>query len=474
MKKVLIVEDSGLWRKFLEKSLREEGYIVETAKDGIEGLNKALSFVPDVFILDVVMPKLRGYQLCRLLRKIEAFEKSGILIMTASNESFSKFWAAKSGADYFISKDKNGEEILREILEILHNLDFKSDPERLSRNMLNSDIDIPEILDHLLLQETLKSEIMSLSEYINDEDYVGWRITDLILQVTRSEIVSVMMVGVNTGRIYAVSDGRYGIYTDELKKLLISQMERPYYPEKWYIKNTTTHLEINIPDDLIWDFFLIKSQKEELGILGILSKGLDDIERDSLRTITESLTAFVKLMNLVSSYKNMAEYDELTLLRNYRSFMDKLMSAFDSYKKKKILLSLAIMDIDNFKRVNDSYGHPIGNEVLKKISKIMRDIFDENKTVIARYGGEEFSVLMENTNSLDALKICEDFRRAVEQFDWSKIAEGLYVTISIGLTGTDLKFYRTAMDIVKDADKALYIAKKTGKNKTELYREGRK
>jgi len=473
LKKVLIVEDRGLWRKFLERSLQKMGYIVETAEDGVEGLNKAFSFVPDVFILDVIIPGIRGYQLCRLLRKLEAFEKAGILIMTASNEPFSKFWAAKSGADYFISKDKNGEDILKEITEILSNLDFRSYPEKLSKEIVNTNMDIPEILDHLLLQETLKSEIMSLVEYINDEDYVGWRITDLVLQVTRSEIVGVMIVGVDTGRIYVASDGKYGICTEDLKKLLISHMERHHYPERWYIKNTTFHLDTSIPDDFVWDFFLIKSQKEELGILGVLAKGLDRIERESLKTITESLTAFVKLLNLVSSYRNMAEYDELTLLRNYRSFMDQLMSAFNSYKKKKTFLSLAIMDIDDFKRVNDSYGHPVGNEVLKEISRIMRDIFDEDKNVIARYGGEEFSVLLENTDSSDALEFCETFRKAVEEYDWYRIAEGLHITISIGITGTDLKSYRTAMEMVKDADRALYIAKRLGKNRVELYRRGR-
>ena len=357
-------------------------------KDGVEGLNKTFSFVPDVFILDVIIPGIRGYQLCRLLRKLEAFEKAGILIMTASNEPFSKFWAAKSGADYFISKDRNGEDIPKEITEILSNLDFRSYPEKLSKEIVNTNMDIPEILDHLLLQETLKSEIMSLVECINDEDYVEWRITDLVLQVSRSEIVSVMIVGVNTGRIYAASDGKYGICTEDLKKLLISHMERPHYPERWYIKNTTFHLDTSIPDDFVWDFFLIKSQKEELGILGVLSKGLDKIEKESLKTITESLTVFVKLLNLVSSYRNIAEYDELTLLRNYRSFMDQLMSAFNSYKKKKTFLSLAIMDIDDFKRVNDSYGHPVGNKVLKEISRILRDIFDGDKNVIARYGGK--------------------------------------------------------------------------------------
>jgi len=473
LKKILIVEDSDLWRKFLEKSLQKLGYTVETAVDGVEGLNKAFSFVPDVFILDVIIPGIRGYQLCRLLRKIEAFERAGILIMTASNEPFSKFWAAKSGADYFISKDKSGEDILKEIVEILNNLDFRSEPEKLSKEVINTNIDISGILDHLLLQETLRSEIMSLVEYINDEDYVGWRITDLVLQVTRSEIVSVMIVGVDTGKIYAASNGKYGIYTEELKKLLISHMERPHYPERWYIKNTTCHLDTNIPEDLIWDFFLIKSAKEELGVLGVLSKGLDRVERESLKTITESLAAFVKLLNLVSSYRNMAEYDELTLLRNYRSFMDHLMNAFNSYKKKKSVLSLAIMDIDDFKRVNDSYGHPVGNEVLKEISRIMRDTFDEDENVIARYGGEEFSVLMQDTRSLDALSLCETFRKRVEDYDWYQIAEGLHITISVGVTGTDLKPYRTAMEMVKDADKALYTAKRLGKNRVELYRRGR-
>jgi len=71
------------------------------------------------------------------------------------------------------------------------------------------------------------------------------------------------------------------------------------------------------------------------------------------------------------------------------------------------------------------------------------------------------------------LEFCETFRKAVEEYDWYRIAEGLHITISIGITGTDLKSYRTAMEMVKDADRALYIAKRLGKNRVEQYRRGR-
>ncbi len=133
-------------------------------------------------------------------------------------------------------------------------------------------------------------------------------------------------------------------------------------------------------------------------------------------------------------------------------------------------LSVCIMDIDHFKRVNDSYGHPIGDEVLKQLCELLRNKVRE-VDLFARYGGEEFVMILPNTGPREALILAERLRKAVE--DSPVVIESggrleFNVTVSLGLT-TAASGARESQRLLREADQALYRAKASGRNRVEVF-----
>jgi diguanylate cyclase (GGDEF)-like protein len=158
--------------------------------------------------------------------------------------------------------------------------------------------------------------------------------------------------------------------------------------------------------------------------------------------------------------------DGLTRLYNHRYFQDELARAFEESQRYDRPLSLAIVDIDFFKKVNDTYGHAVGDEVLKCVSNVFRESVRATD-LVARYGGEEFAVMMPETELDDAITFAEKIRSIVESTTADTQAGPLKVTVSIGVSAAPLTKVRTAKELVVHADKALYRAKKSGRNRVE-------
>jgi diguanylate cyclase (GGDEF)-like protein len=161
--------------------------------------------------------------------------------------------------------------------------------------------------------------------------------------------------------------------------------------------------------------------------------------------------------------------DGLTRLYNHRYFQDELARAFDESKRYGRPLSLAMVDIDFFKKINDSYGHAVGDEVLKCVSHLFGESV-RSTDLVARYGGEEFAVMMPETGLDDALISAEKIRSLLELYPVPTQAGPLPVTISIGVSSVPRTRIRSPKEMVVAADRALYRAKKGGRNRVEAER----
>lgn len=157
--------------------------------------------------------------------------------------------------------------------------------------------------------------------------------------------------------------------------------------------------------------------------------------------------------------------DELTGLHNRRYLMARLNEEFERARRKGTALGLLMMDIDHFKIVNDTFGHPAGDEVLRSIAQTLASMLREYD-VGGRYGGEEFAVVLAETTPADMVKMAERIREKIEQLDDHGNATGIHVTISIGVAV--LKDDDTTETLLQRADAALYRAKEEGRNRTVL------
>jgi two-component system cell cycle response regulator len=161
--------------------------------------------------------------------------------------------------------------------------------------------------------------------------------------------------------------------------------------------------------------------------------------------------------------------DGLTRLHNHRHFQDELTRAFEESARYERPLALVMIDIDFFKKVNDTYGHAVGDEVLKAVSALFRESIRATD-LAARYGGEEFAVMMPETDLADAMKFAEKIRSLVEASPIATQAGPVSATVSVGVASVPHARIHAPNELVVAADKALYRAKKGGRNQVQAER----
>ncbi|HEX9982933.1 MAG TPA: diguanylate cyclase [Thermoanaerobaculia bacterium] len=158
--------------------------------------------------------------------------------------------------------------------------------------------------------------------------------------------------------------------------------------------------------------------------------------------------------------------DGLTKLHNHRYFQDELARAFEESQRYQRPLSLAMIDIDFFKKVNDTYGHAAGDDVLKAVARLYHDSV-RSTDLVARYGGEEFAVMMPETNLNDGIAFAEKIRKLIEESTIETQAGPLQATVSIGVASVPHTRIPTSKELIVAADKALYRAKRNGRNQVQ-------
>lgn len=161
--------------------------------------------------------------------------------------------------------------------------------------------------------------------------------------------------------------------------------------------------------------------------------------------------------------QKLAVTDGLTGLLNHRAITDLLAKVFEESNRYNQVFSIAMVDIDNFKKINDEFGHPFGDEVLIKVASVIEGNLRKTDSV-GRYGGEEFLIIFKHARLDDASKSMERVREKIENLKWQN--ENIKVTISAGLC--EKQPNDNVSTIVARADELLYKAKKAGKNKIKI------
>ncbi len=158
--------------------------------------------------------------------------------------------------------------------------------------------------------------------------------------------------------------------------------------------------------------------------------------------------------------------DGLTNLRNRRYFDQRISEEVALSKRYKLPLTFMLLDVDHFKKINDTYGHKVGDEVLKNLSKVVLEVVRDSD-IVARYGGEEIAIITPSTNKQEAELLAERLRGIVEKTTVSTISttqEIIQVTVSIGICSLSAVITDKEA-LIEETDQALYLAKKYGRNR---------
>jgi diguanylate cyclase (GGDEF)-like protein len=211
----------------------------------------------------------------------------------------------------------------------------------------------------------------------------------------------------------------------------------------------------------------------ENGANDFVTKPVDAIELQARVGIHQKLARTIR--ELEASRKLLQEQaatDPLTKLRNRRAFFDVGLGHLSLARRHGNDLSVLMLDIDHFKRINDSYGHQAGDEALVAVAEVL-SISMRAEDVPARIGGEEFSVLLPDTNRFGAAVLAERIRTAIEGKKITAAGNVLSLTVSMGIASYGMDGRDTLEQLINVADKRLYLAKQSGRNRVVVNDEGK-
>ena len=206
--------------------------------------------------------------------------------------------------------------------------------------------------------------------------------------------------------------------------------------------------------------------------LGASDFVLKPFEGEELLARVKSLLKMRNLMEELREKNALLERlsvtDELTGLHNRRHFFEAVKEQMALGLRHGFKMACLLLDIDYFKRINDTYGHVAGDEVLRKLGELLFSCKREGE-ILARFGGEEFIMCLFNTDSARSRLAAERFRRLVAEHDFSSISPGLKITVSIGLALFPQDRAASIDDLIRTADKAMYASKTAGRDRVTVY-----
>ncbi len=446
--RILIVDDTPASVKVLVAKLTNEYYEVLTAGDGQAALEAVERDAPDLVLLDVMMPGLDGFEVCRRIKQDSKNTHIPVVMVTALGNREDRIKGLEAGADDFLTKPVDDTTLFARIRSLVR-------------------------LKHMLEQWRLRGATSERLGFMAEEvEVLDSGIGAHIILVDDSTVQKnniIESLDADNDRVSVIDDyGATGKVVDlEGDVVVISLSTDSDAPLRMASRLRSLDPTRQVPILLIGDKedqdLFIKAL--ELGVNDFIIRPLDEQELLArVRTQVRRKRYQDRLHENFLQHLSMALTDSLTGLHNRRYLSTHLGSVMERMRESGKPVSLLMIDVDHFKQVNDTYGHSVGDEVLHEIGqRILRNIrgFD----LAARYGGEEFTVVMPDTPVEIALgvadRLCE--KMANDPINVSGSKDKILVTLSIGVSvsrGMD----ETAENLLKRADDAMYQAKDGGRN----------
>jgi two-component system, cell cycle response regulator len=447
--RVLVVDDILSNVKLLEAKLTSEYFEVVTAYSGAEALAKMDESEPDIVLLDVMMPGMDGFEVCRRIKANPKTAHVPVVMVTALDQPTDRVAGLEAGADDFLTKPVDDAALFARVRSLVR-LKMMTDELRMRETTGQS----MGLLDpaSTLIEAGIAGRILIIEDRPESVAWFGAALQPAN-EVSAVDTFEEALVRVRGGDydLIVVSLGMRGF--DGLR--LCSQLRS--LPEG---RNVPILVVVSDGDRRK------PTQALEMGVNDYLTRPVDKNELVArVRTQLRKKLYADRLRHNVQLSLEMAITDQLTGLHNRRYMGRHLDNLLLQAGKSGKALAFVIMDIDFFKMVNDTHGHDIGDEVLRefarRISANVRGI-----DLACRYGGEEFVVVMPDTDIAYAYAVAERLRKSIETTPIviSRAPGKLSITISIGIAESESE-NDSAEALLYRADQALYRAKKTGRNR---------
>lgn len=446
--RILVVDDIEANRKLLEAKLSHEYFEVVLAKDGIEALEMVQKHDIEIILLDVMMPRMDGYETCRRLKSNPATAHIPVVMVTALGDREHKLEGLRAGAEDFLTKPINDFALLSRMRALMRYNRVVTELRRREESgaragifdsIRESDLNVPASI--FVIDDNAR-EARRMKSILSGKHRV----------VTMQEAEGMPGEGDSTFDIIMVS---LSCETFDPLRLCAN-----------FLNNDATFgCAVVATAELGAERSALRAL--DIGASDIISAPVDAEELLArVRTQTRRARYLDILRKRVDSGLKMAVVDQLTGLNNRRYLSQQLSKWMRRSVSGGEPVSVIMLDLDHFKRINDCFGHGAGDEVLREVAERIQ-LNTRPADIPCRYGGEEFIVILPETDGDVACSVAERMRGAIagEPFALPD-GETIQVTTSIGVA-TLSAGDETPADLINRADRALYLAKNGGRNRVE-------
>ncbi|MCI0753357.1 PleD family two-component system response regulator [Teichococcus vastitatis] len=443
--RILVVDDIAANLRLLEARLNAEYYDVALASSGQEALVRAEEWLPDVILLDVMMPGMDGYEVSRRLKANPATAHIPVVMITALVDPVERVRGLEAGADDFLSKPVDHPTLFARLRALLRTKQVMD----AFRLRAATALDLGFEPDPAPAEGVAGAAVLLATEDVNE--------AELITALMRQEGVELHLAQTASEAWHWLSQGHHDV---ALLSLSLDGGEGLRLASRLRAHDLTRDIPVLLIADLDQRSLVLRGF--DLGANDHVLRPVDPNElRARLRNQIRRKRYQEHLRLELDRSLELAVTDSLTGLRNRRYITRHLEGLLRSGRPAMLL-----MDVDRFKAVNDTYGHTVGDVVLREVaSRIRQDM--RAVDVVARFGGEEFVVAMADVSQEEALQAAERLRQIVER---EVIATGhgdmLHISVSIGVALAQPG--ETLSSLTRAADGALYRAKAAGRNRVEM------
>jgi two-component system, cell cycle response regulator len=447
--RVLVVDDVPANVRLLEARLSAEYFDVITAMSGAEALAACDRAECDIVLLDVMMPDMDGFEVCRRLKSGPTTHHIPVVMVTALDQPSDRVKGLEAGADDFLTKPVSDVSLIARVRS-LSRLKLMTDELRM-RAVTSREIGIESPEREAIAEAGRNGRILIVDDRMSSNEHIA----AMLSPEQQPEIEADP-----NAALFRAAEGNYDLL---IVSLGLENFDGLRLCSQVRSLDRTRNVPILAIADAENNTRLVRGL--EIGVNDYLSRPIDKHELAArVRTQIRKKRYTERLRDNVQMSIEMAITDALTGLYNRRYMESHVGALVEQAASRGKPLTVLVLDIDYFKSINDGHGHDAGDDVLRefaiRIRKSIRGI-----DLACRYGGEEFVVVMPETDLAVATMVAERLRRriAAEPFQIQQGSGSVEVTISIGIAA--LGAQDNAATVLKRADQALYRAKRDGRNR---------
>ena len=468
--RVLLVEHSEVGRAMHARALRGAGFEVEEARD-FETAMAALERRPHVVVAAVAVPTMEGFPLLRLLKADPVQARIPVLILSGEGEAASRFWSAKSGAAARLDLEAPASVLAAEVARLAALPAQEIAPiaagQPADRHLLGRVAGVAARLDAALLQATLAAELLEAGMGTGDFHEACRSVLEVL-----GAVVDARFLGAAAGDAELVA--AHVLLPEPLPPDLLAELGRRLFASLGLPAGVARDLGVSgerggEPVDLDLAIWLELPLARGRGSLVLLPRDPGQFATSASSLVdglVRPLGVVLENALLAERLRELSVLDGLTRLLNRRAIFERLSEEIERARRYRQPLSVVLCDFDFFKRINDRFGHLVGDAVLREGSAVLRKSL-RTTDLLGRYGGEEFLAVLPQVDLEAARQAAERLRRDMAAHTLSVATTPLQrITASFGVAALSELAGRTAADeLVAIADRRLYEAKAAGRDR---------